>query len=350
MKSIKERLKIVLNELLTLSKVYKKPTVFTIGIAPRKREIETVFFPFIRESSLSVIGNAEVNNLEEAKEIVKIIDGIVDYIFIDDEKKSSKLLKLTSEIKSMVKDSIVLTYKDNDAWVEATDALVSLFLDDNLNKNILIITINNLSLKLAIKLCERGSNTFLMDNLNKIDTITEMVNALNFILPPECPSKIQYCDKLSDNIHFDVIIGFSIDETVIDLEFIKKITPKTIIIDAGIGSLSESAIKYALDNDIIIFRLDMRAGLSGNIINVIETYDLKENVYGMKKFQDFNIVAGGYFGLKGDIVVDSITNPIKVIGVADGKGHLLSRDQIKKFESRIRAVEADFTKEISTKK
>lgn len=350
MKSIKERLENVLNELLTLSKVYKKPTVFTIGIAPRKRETETVFFPFIRESSLYIIGNVEVNNLEEAKQIVKIIDGIVDFIFIDDEKKSSKLLKLTSEIKSMVKDSIVLTYKDNDAWVEATDALVSLFLEDNLNKNILIITINNLSLKLAIKLCERGSNIFLMGKLNKIDNISELVNALNFILPPDCPSKIQYCYKILNNIQFDIVIGCSIDEAVIGLEFIKKITPKTTIIDAGIGSLSESAIEYALDNDIIIFRLDMRAGLSGNIINVIETYDLKKNIYGRKKFHDFNIVAGGYFGLKGDIVVDSITNPIKVIGVADGKGHLLSKDYIKEFENRIKAVEADFIKELLSKK
>ena len=344
MKSTKSSLERILNEILTLSEIRKKTTVFTIGIAPRKREDEEIFFPFIRESSLSVIGNVEVNNLEEAKNIVKIIDGIVDYILIDDEKKSKELYHLTSEIKKIVKDSIVLTYKDSDAWVEATDALISLFLDDNLNKTILIFTINNLSIKLAIKLCERGSNVYLIEKANENNNFKRTIESLNFILPKECPSKIHFNEIPPNNIQFNVVIGFSINEPVINLDFIKTLTINTIILDAGIGSISEDAIKYALDNNFNIFRLDMRAGLSGNIINIIETFDLKENVYGKRKFLQYNIVAGGFFGLRGDIVVDSIKNPTKVIGVADGKGHLMISRQSAEYQERIKNVEEHFIK------
>jgi len=340
MNLIENDLKKVLNEILTLAEIHKKKTVFTISIAPRKREQESVFFPFVRESSLSVIGNVEINDLEDAKKIVKIIDGIVDYILIDDEKKSKDLLNLSQEIKDIVKESIFLTYKDNDAWVEAADTLINLFLEEIIDKNILIFTINNLSLKLALKLCERGINVYLMDESNSSSDI--IVESLNHMLPEECPSKIYYLDKNPEGIDFNAVIGFSIDEPVINSEIIEKFSPKTIIFDAGIGSISEDAIKYALDNNFTIFRLDMRAGLSGNIINVIETYDLKQNIYGRKKFKDFNIVAGGFFGLKGDIVVDSINNPIRVIGVADGKGHLLDPESVKDYYGRIKEVEEDF--------
>ena len=85
----------------------------------------------------------------------------------------------------------------------------------------------------------------------------------------------------------------------------------------------------------------MRAGLSGNIINVLETYDLKNKVYGRRKFRDFNIVAGGYFGLKGDVVVDSISDPKKVIGIADVKGHLIASKDIDDYKNRIKEVEND---------
>jgi len=338
MTSIKENLEEVLNELLTLAEISKKKTIFTISISPRKRDDDDLFFPFIRESSLAVIGNVEIEKIEDAIEIVKVIDGIIDYIFIDDEKKNTKLHSLTSEIKKNAKDSVILTYKDNDAWIEATDALINLFLEDNLKKNVLIYRINNLSSKLALKLCERGSNVYLIDS-NGNGKTNSIIDALNYILPKDCPSKIKFCKSIPEEVNFDVIVGFSIDIPIIDVEDIKNFPPNAIILDAGIGSISEEGIKYALENNFNIVRLDMRAGLSGNIINVIESYDLKNKVYGRKKFRNFNIVAGGFFGLKGDVVVDSISDPKKVIGVADGKGHLIASKQLDDYKDRIKEVE-----------
>ena len=333
--SLKVSLEKVLNEMLTLAEKQRKKTIFAIGIAPRKRDSEDLFFPFIRESSLFVIGNVEVNHIKDAEEIVKIIDGLIDYILVDDEKKSGELVNLTKEILNLVKASIILTYKDNDAWVEATDTLISQFLNDCLGKKVLIYTFNNLSGKLALKLCERGIDIYFIDT-NDSRQISETIQALNNILPEECPSKIQLLGGLSKGINFDVVVGFSIDKAVINIEQIKQFSVDTIIIDAGIGSISEDGIKYALENDFTILRLDMRAGLSGNIINIIETYDLRHNIYGKKRFNGFNIVAGGYFGLKGDVVVDSITNPSRIIGIADGKGYLLNNPE--KYEERIKIV------------
>jgi len=50
------------------------------------------------------------------------------------------------------------------------------------------------------------------------------------------------------------------------------------------------------------------------------------------------VVAGGLVGALGDVVVDSITNPTRVVGVADGRGRILPGG--KGFEDRIRMVES----------
>ena len=50
--------------------------------------------------------------------------------------------------------------------------------------------------------------------------------------------------------------------------------------------------------------------------------DILENSYGKKDLGFCNIVSGGFFGSLGDIVVDQINDPRRVIGVAQGDGAL----------------------------
>lgn len=53
--------------------------------------------------------------------------------------------------------------------------------------------------------------------------------------------------------------------------------------------------------------LDMRAGLSGEITNVLETLELTSKVMGPEDYDGIRIVASGALGRKGDIVVGSIS-------------------------------------------
>ena len=46
------------------------------------------------------------------------------------------------------------------------------------------------------------------------------------------------------------------------------------------------------------------------------------NSYGRKELGFCNIVGGGYFGDKGDIVVDKINKPEQIIGISDGSGNI----------------------------
>ncbi len=58
-----------------------------------------------------------------------------------------------------------------------------------------------------------------------------------------------------------------------------------------------------------------------------------------------NSGTGGYIGKKGDIVVDSIATPSRVIGVADGKGKLIAVDDISQYTDLIKKVRLGIAKE-----
>ena len=87
------------------------------------------------------------------------------------------------------------------------------------------------------------------------------------------------------------------------------------------------------------------AGLSGEAVNVIETYELASKIMGKRQINNVNIVAGGYIGKKGDIVVDSIDSPSRIIGVADGRGKLLPVDNTSRYYDLIKKVKLGIAEE-----
>ena len=71
-----------------------------------------------------------------------------------------------------------------------------------------------------------------------------------------------------------------------------------------------------------IFRTDVTPAIEAFVYELLKTQDILKYSCGKKDLGYCNIVSGGYFGGIGDIVVDSIDNPIRVLGVAHGNGLL----------------------------
>ena len=113
--------------------------------------------------------------------------------------------------------------------------------------------------------------------------------------------------------------------------------PDGLVIDASIGSILPDGVQYAINSGLKTYRLDMRAGLSGEIIAALETKELMEVIAGKGEINGVTVVAGGFIGKRGDVVVDSISNPARFIGVADGMGGLLS-EELEMYEESIKRV------------
>jgi len=95
------------------------------------------------------------------------------------------------------------------------------------------------------------------------------------------------------------------------------------VLDAGIRSLSRKAIERAQERGLAVFRSETRAGYISEIECALITRELFQSVVGSRVLEGTRIVAGGIIGERGDIVVDSVTQPERVYGVADGAGGLI---------------------------
>ena len=105
--------------------------------------------------------------------------------------------------------------------------------------------------------------------------------------------------------------------------------------------MTERAITIATEYSMNIYRTDVTPAIESFVYELLKTQDILQNSCGKKDLGYCNIVSGGYFGRRGDIVVDSIGSPIRVLGVAQGNGLLkpvlntTDRDNIKRLKKSL---------------
>ena len=121
-------------------------------------------------------------------------------------------------------------------------------------------------------------------------------------------------------IKMDCIGGFTRGIPVINKKIVRYLKKDGLIIDGGTDNISQDGIEEAKKRNLKIIKLDVRYGFESNFRLMRNTKNLKEEVSGRKKINGINMVAGGIIGNKGDIIVDNITFPKKILGIADGLG------------------------------
>jgi len=334
--SNKERAKIMFQHLENLSKKTGKQTVFTINISAKSDDINVVY-PSIQESSSYLMANCEMTDKNEIIEVCKIVDG-VDFILVDDEKKNTRLFDILKDVRKVVKNSIVLTYKDNNAWVQGIDNFVASYFGNLFGLKIGIVGMNDVSIKLALSLAERGAKVFIFDK----NADLEKINALNKVKISNSPFEIKKAkngNELSEGAV--TLIGFDKKYPINEL-MVRNMNKRGTVVDAIFGSVESEAINYAKKHGIPVWRTDMRAAMAGEVTTVLRTYNMMKNV-GKKYIGGIPVVSGGYIGEKGDVVVDSILNPTQVIGVADGRGSIMY-DKEEEFSDRIKKIELEIIK------
>ncbi len=277
----------------------------------------------IRETKYVICGAITVYDMNQAKKIAKYVDNKVDYIFVDAEIKLQNMDELVKQISLFVKKSKILTFKNNDLTASSADALISKILKNFYNKKIAIIGAGNIGGKLSLKLIERGAQVYLASkNLNKTRTVAKSINNLK---PKHCSGRVIVKDLRKVAKNTDLLIGLTPDDAVISPEMIQVMKSNGIIIDGGVGTISLKAINDAFQKGIHIMRLDTRAGFAGEVSLLFETEKILDEIQGKATLGEIDVVAGGEYGKNGDVVLDNLSKPKRVLGIADGKGGILHK-------------------------
>ena len=325
----------VLERILEL-KSFEKKTVFSISTTAKQEE--SAYLTPVRICKDFVLAGCIIFDQKNLSSLLGKIDGKVDIILSDSEKvipfhadelnyelvkKSGQLGEATisSICFQTIKKSKVFEFKPNDLTVNATWSFLSQRFRFLSGKRISILGAGNIGSKLALKLVECGAEIHLYRRATHKGN--KIVHGLNLIKPESIIVNIQFhSDPMQASFMSDVLIGATSGYPIIDENIINNVKKNCLIVDLGKNNLTKNAIKIAAQHSIEIYRTDVTPAIESYVYEVLKMQDILENSYGKKDLGFCNIVSGGFFGSLGDIVVDQINDPRRVIGVAQGDGVL----------------------------
>ena len=333
-----QQIQVILQRINKIAKAEEKSTGFCIGNTA-KSDSEGLYFMPIRNTAVMITGGVVVYHEDQAIEIAKMVDGKVQYILVDAEKKIphslvDQLVNVERVVWEVVHKSTLWIYKGNDLSVDAIDGLLTQLTKNHTKglggRKVTILGAGNLGAKLALKLVERGADVIITRrNKEVLDVITK---ALNFIKPINTQAMVTCMINNEEAAKgAEILIGTTQGIPIITSEMIKNLAGDAIIIDVGKGVLYPDAIEMAEAQQMTIYRLDVSAAFEGLIQKLWSTENLVEKKLGRRKFRQENLVSGGLLGRENEIVVDNVWNPSNVYGIADGSGDFvrhLSKDQI----------------------
>jgi len=306
-----------------------KLTGFCIGNT-RKINDTGLYFSPVRRTSRLVAGSAIVYDVNQAVDVARAVDGLVDYVLVDTEKKISPELygadnvgNVERAVRETVKQSSVLAYKGNDLTVDSVENLIVQILSSHpkglSGKKAAIIGAGNLGSKLALKLVERGMDVALLRRDSaKLETI---VAALNIIKPAETIATITAAlNLLSASQGAHLLVGLTPGTPVINVAMVDSLAPGAVLLDIGKGCCEMEAIVQAKALDIPIYRADIRPGFDGHMTMMLETERILKTALGRAVFDGVPVVSGGLLAYADEVVVDSIAEPRAAFGFGNGLG------------------------------
>ena len=312
-----------------------------------KRENSNFYVTPIRENQKFIYAGAIIFNDFSAKKIAEIIDGKVDFLLIDTEKKAisnnpNRIVNIEKTTKKAIKKTKIFTYKGNDLAVEAAETFITnYFLKDIRGiggKKILILGSGNIGTKLGIKLVESGASVFLYRRKTKI--LKNIIITINSIIPRGTMAKAKMIKNLKLSLHkFNIIIGATSGKSILTPSHVKSFKSDVLIIDIGKGIFEKKALKLALNNNINLYRLDVTPAYNAYLENVNTTQKIyKINLKKTIIHGKLKLVKRGILSNENSIIVDNISSPKKIYGISDGYGSFkkIQEKTLKNLQKKIK--------------
>ena len=337
-------------ELRQLAQQDGRISLFTISSTTKVPHKMQPYLTPIRPVTHGHIGGVVVFSQTQAILACSQVDGLVDMILVDAEKKIGIQLgphdnllakfgietKKTADISRVhvemgnlskacaqhIYKSTFQEYKPNDITVEAVWLQLTSQFKVLSGRKFAIIGAGNIGFKLALKLVESGCTVEMVRRDMSRGTL--MANVIDIIKPKSTLAIAHFNpDPMQACLFTDAIIGCTDGTPVVSWEMIQGMKKNGILVDVGKGSFYPDAVKNAIHAMIPIYRCDVTASIDG-LVAAIERNRLQfAHEMGRAKFPGGGyLISGGHMGLLGDIIVDNYQTPTRVLGISDGAGDM----------------------------
>ena len=277
-----------LKKIKQISKKKKKLSGFMIGNTTKPEKKKFYFTP-IRVTEKMVLSGLIVYSEVYAKLAAKYIDGKVDYVLVDAEKKippkkDGNPSNIERRVKEVLKKSKLWAYKGNDLTVDAVDILLTFLMKKDLRgiggKKIAVLGAGNIGTKISLLMVERGAKVFLTrKNFKKLKGTVETLNSIKPLYTREKVNPIK--NNFEAIKSADIIIGATNGKPVINKKMLLQLSHNVIIIDVGKGTLDKDALSYAVTRGINVHRVDISAALNGFINKSSMIEKMHSETYGL---------------------------------------------------------------------
>ena len=319
MTDLKIRYEQMLHEMESLVKITNKRSVLILLQHTKQEETEPCI-PAVRESISNIIGFVSLGDEQYLPYIIGQAVGIVDTVMIDVDAKRANSEKIRLTATQLAKDNgiAVAYYSDYSTWISSAIAFM-LEIEQKNNGIVnyedkrLLIGRNALATKMVMEMINRGMDVYLFAQEYPTPCFPTTGGTIEIASP-----HIHIVDELSKT-HFNTLIGCELQQNSPYLDQLSNIHFE-IIYDLCINNFTREFINQKRENGTQVYRSDDRAGISGIVVNLMETSELVKSRLGKTSIGGIPIVSGGYVGEQGDVVVDNYVDAHTVLGIANGDG------------------------------
>ena len=320
----RDRLLFLAKEVSSKSVRLKKYSAINIVIGDQPMD-DVAVSGNIHNSSAYIIGSVTLTSEKHLFEALQLLDGLVDVVFLDIDRKEFGPASVASTAGKVLKKTRFLTYFDSRVWFNSVEDQVVRLLNEKLaNITTMIFGDHPKSRFLALRLAERGSSVTLVGKKRKYDgtAISEEFSMMPSEVRIECLSENDLFNVRERVKQAELIIAWLSHGELLDEDLAKMISRKAIVVDAGMGSLKGSTVEVLRSMGVSPVRLNIWPSLASALESAHESERVVREDLGFSIFNGVPVVAGGTLGIPGDVVVDSINHPTRVIGVVNEKGGL----------------------------
>src|SRR5580698_2238274 len=304
----------------------------------------------IHSTQSHVVGSVTLTGDDHLRTVLHAVDGKADVVLLDVDRKPFGPTKAAETAGAILKKTALLTYLDSRVWVEAVEDQVVRLLHEVLNDSEIVIAGDHpRSRLLARQFAERGAHVTLLQDPGQPPTVVPM-NQMHLLMLAGEELKLSYM-KADADCGFDAlskanaVVAWPAGESWFNRRFAKHLTRKTYVLDAGIGAILPDGIAEAQRRGCLLLRVNIWPALTGSLSAAHESLIETTEALGWETLDGIPVVAGGAMGQSGDVIVDSVHHPTRVIGVCDGQGGLRFRYHDDETE-RVRQVQAEINRRL----
>ncbi len=272
----------------------------------------------IQQTATHVIGSVAYLSNQHLETILGCVDGKVDLLLLDVDRKPLGPLDPAAVAVRSLQKTILLTYLDSRVWADAVEAQVVRLLGEQLEHLPIVIAGDHHKSRLvALMMAERGARvTLLTTGSFQSSPPSPGIRGITTITAGTAEAGNQIEEAR-------MVVVWPGDRPWFGKTEASRISMGAHVLDASMGRFMIEAAEEVESRNGQLARLNMWPTLAGALLGAHESKRICMESMGRATVAGVPVVAGGAMGRKGDVIVDSIREPSRVIGIADGRGAIV---------------------------